>query len=89
MSFLVIPITALIASILTFFSGFGLGTILLPVFTIYYDAPIAVALTAIVHFTNNIFKLGFDFLNENVIEEHALQLKADRVILVHGTSNLF
>ena len=37
----------------------------------------------------NIFKLGFDFLNENVIEEHALQLKADRVILVHGTSNLF
>jgi uncharacterized membrane protein YfcA len=63
MSFLVIPITALIASILTFFSGFGLGTILLPVFTIYYDAPIAVALTAIVHFTNNIFKLGLIYKN--------------------------
>jgi uncharacterized protein len=58
MSFIVIPLTALIASMLTFFSGFGLGTILLPVFTIYYPAPIAVGLTAIVHFLNNIFKLG-------------------------------
>lgn len=54
----VIPITAFIASIFTFFSGFGLGTILLPVFTIYYDAPIAVGLTAIVHFLNNTFKIA-------------------------------
>lgn len=58
MSIFIIPLTALIASVLTFFSGFGLGTILLPVFTIYYDAPIAVGLTAIVHFLNNIFKIG-------------------------------
>lgn len=65
MSFFIIPITALLASILTFFSGFGLGTILLPVFAIYYDLPIAVVLTAIVHFCNNMFKIGLVFKNIN------------------------
>ncbi len=65
MSFFVIPITALVASLLTFFSGFGLGTILLPVFAMYYDAPIAVGLTAIVHFSNNIFKMGLVYKNIN------------------------
>lgn len=49
MSFIIIPLTALVASLLTFFSGFGLGTILLPVFAMYYDTPIAVGLTAMVH----------------------------------------
>lgn len=65
MSIFIVPLTALIASILTFFSGFGLGTILLPVFTIYYDAPIAVGLTAIVHFLNNAFKIGLVYKNIN------------------------
>jgi uncharacterized membrane protein YfcA len=65
MSFIIIPLTALIASILTFFSGFGLGTILLPVFTIYYPAPIAVGLTAIVHFLNNAFKIGLVYKHIN------------------------
>ncbi|MBC7693940.1 MAG: sulfite exporter TauE/SafE family protein [Burkholderiales bacterium] len=63
MSIVLIPLTALLASILTFFSGFGLGTILLPVFSIYYEPPIAVALTAIVHFLNNIFKIGLVYKN--------------------------
>jgi uncharacterized membrane protein YfcA len=65
MSFFLIPLTALIASVLTFFSGFGLGTILLPVFAIYYPMPIAVMLTAIVHFSNNVFKLGLVYKNIN------------------------
>lgn len=65
MSFFIIPLTALIASILTFFSGFGLGTILLPIFTIYYPAPIAVGLTAIVHFLNNAFKIGLVYKHIN------------------------
>ena len=65
MSFFIIPLTALFASILTFFSGFGLGTILLPVFSIYYDAPTAVVLTAIVHFLNNIFKIGLVYKKIN------------------------
>ncbi|MCC6138429.1 MAG: sulfite exporter TauE/SafE family protein, partial [Bdellovibrionaceae bacterium] len=57
MDFVVIPIVAFAASLLTFFSGFGLGTILLPVFAIWFPIDISVALTAVVHFLNNIFKL--------------------------------
>lgn len=56
-AYVLIALTSLIASGLTFFSGFGLGTILTPVFAVFFDLPIAVALTAIVHFLNNLFKL--------------------------------
>ena len=47
-----------IASGLTLFSGFGLGTILMPVVAIFFPVPVAVAITAIVHLLNNLFKLG-------------------------------
>ncbi len=65
MIYVLIPLTALIASFLTFFSGFGLGTILLPVFAMYYPLPIAIGLTACVHLLNNVFKLGlvYKFIN--------------------------
>lgn len=53
---LIIAIVALLASALTFFSGFGLGTILLPVFAVFFPVELAIALTAIVHFLNNVFK---------------------------------
>ena len=53
----IICIIALFASLLTFFSGFGLGTILTPVFAIFFPIEIAISLTAIVHLLNNIFKL--------------------------------
>ena len=58
MTLLVIAIVAAGASALTFFSGFGLGTLLLPVFAIFYPVEIAVASTAVVHFLNSLFKLG-------------------------------
>ena len=45
------------ASALTFFSGFGLGTLLLPAFAFFYPIEIAVASTAVVHFLNGLFKL--------------------------------
>ncbi|MFN0157659.1 MAG: TSUP family transporter [Bacteroidota bacterium] len=57
MDYLVISIVALAASALTLFSGFGLGTILLPAFLLFFPADLAVAMTAIVHFSNNLFKL--------------------------------
>lgn len=57
MEFIIISISAIIASGLTFFSGFGLGTLLMPVFAIFFPVEIAVALTAVVHFLNNLFKL--------------------------------
>lgn len=44
------------ASLLTLMTGFGLGTILTPVFAMLYDVKIAVFLVAIVHFLNNAFK---------------------------------
>lgn len=49
---------AFLASLLTFFSGFGLGTLLLPVFALFFPVPAAVAATAIVHLANNLFKLA-------------------------------
>lgn len=58
MEYFIICIVAFLASILTFFSGFGLGTILLPVFALFFPIEIAIALTGVVHFFNNIFKLG-------------------------------
>jgi len=53
---ILVSLTAFIASLLTFFSGFGLGTMLMPVFAIFFPVEIAIALTAVVHFLNNIFK---------------------------------
>ena len=58
MMIFIIPIAALVTSFLTFFSGFGLGTILMPVFIIFFPIDTAIALTAIVHFLNNILKVS-------------------------------
>ncbi len=57
MEIIVISLAAFLTSILTFFSGFGLGTILMPVFVIFFPADIAIALTGVVHFLNNLFKI--------------------------------
>ena len=50
---------SLVAAGLTFFSGFGLGTLLLPAFAVFFSIELAVAATAIVHLANNLFKLAF------------------------------
>ena len=57
MEIVLICLSAFFAAILTFFSGFGLGTILTPVFMIFFPVNLAIALTGVVHFFNNIFKL--------------------------------
>lgn len=57
MSYLVVCTVALAASALTFFSGFGLGTLLLPAFAFFVPIEHAVALTAVVHFLNGLFKV--------------------------------
>jgi uncharacterized protein len=54
----VLSLAASVTSLLTFFSGFGLGTILMPVFAIFFPIDLAIALTGVVHFLNNIFKLS-------------------------------
>lgn len=57
MEYILVSAAALIVSVLTFFSGFGLGTLLMPVFAIFFPIEIAIAATAIVHLANNIFKV--------------------------------
>jgi uncharacterized membrane protein YfcA len=57
MEIVIISLAAFLIAILTFFSGFGLGTILTPVFMIFFPVDLAIALTGVVHFFNNIFKL--------------------------------
>jgi len=56
MDIAVIAIVAAVASALTLYSGFGLGTILLPAFALFFPAPVAVAATGVVHLLNNLFK---------------------------------
>ncbi len=60
-----IAITAFLASLSTFFSGFGLGTILLPVFSLFFSPEIALAITALVHLINGLFKVTLTFKNTN------------------------
>ena len=57
MEIVIICLAAFFTAILTFFSGFGLGTILTPVFAIFFPIEIAIALTGVVHFSNNLFKI--------------------------------
>lgn len=58
MDYLVVSLTAFTASAITLFSGFGLGTILLPVMALFFPVELAVSLTAVVHLLNNLLKLG-------------------------------
>jgi uncharacterized membrane protein YfcA len=58
MELILIGLAALFTSALTLFSGFGLGTILMPVFALFFPLPLAIAATVVVHFANNLFKLG-------------------------------
>jgi len=53
-----LAVAAFLTSLLTFFSGFGLGTLLLPVFALFVPIEVAVSATAVVHAANNIFKVG-------------------------------
>lgn len=50
-------------AIITLFSGFGLGTLLLPAFALVFPPQAAVAATAVVHGLNNLFKIGLLWRN--------------------------
>jgi uncharacterized membrane protein YfcA len=58
MMLLVVGVVAFAASALTFVSGFGLGTLLMPVFAAFMPVERAVAATGVVHFLNSLFKFG-------------------------------
>ncbi len=65
MEIIIIPLVAFLVSILTFFSGFGLGTILTPAFMLFFPIELSIGLTGIVHFLNNLFKLFLVGKNAN------------------------
>lgn len=56
MELTLILLTAFAVAVLTLFSGFGLGTLLMPAFALFFSLPVAVAATAVVHLANNLFK---------------------------------
>lgn len=78
MEIILISIVAFLVAILTFFSGFGLGTILTPVMMIFFPVEVAIALTGVVHFSNNIFKLVL--VGKNVNKEVALRFGIPAII---------
>lgn len=55
-TYIIVIVISVMASALALFSGFGLGTVLLPAFALFFPLPIAIAATAVVHLVNNIFK---------------------------------
>lgn len=71
MDILLISLVAFLASLLTLFSGFGLGTLLMPVVAWFFPLEVAIGITAIVHLANNLFKvalLGKDAVKEVLIK---------------------
>lgn len=57
MEYALVILIALAASTLTFFTGFGLGTVMLAAFVLVFPVALAVPACALVHLSNNFFKL--------------------------------
>jgi len=58
MVYVLVALASVIVAGLTFFSGFGLGTLLMPLFALFFPVQVAIAATAVVHLANNIFKVA-------------------------------
>ena len=56
-AYAIVCVTAFGVAALTLLSGFGLGTLLMPAFALFFPVPVAIAATAVVHLANNLFKL--------------------------------
>ena len=66
MDYLAVGLAALFVSALALYSGFGLGTLLMPIFALFFPIPVAVASTAVVHLSNNFFKILLVGRNANL-----------------------
>lgn len=66
MEFFIVCLVAMAASALTLFSGFGLGTLLMPVVALFFPLETAIAMTAVVHLANNGFKIALLGKNADV-----------------------
>ncbi|MES2122986.1 MAG: sulfite exporter TauE/SafE family protein [Chlamydiota bacterium] len=63
MEYIIISVSAFAISLLTFYSGFGLGTTLMPVMALFFPLPIAIGLTAVVHLLQNALKTALLWKN--------------------------
>jgi len=54
----IVAVAAFLTAGLTMYSGFGLGTLMLPVFALFLPVEMAVVATALVHGANNVFKVS-------------------------------
>ena len=81
-AYLLIALTAFFAAALTMYSGFGLGTILLPVFALFFPAEVAVVATAMVHGANNVFKVSLlgRFADKDVVLKFGLPAIAAAIL---------
>ena len=77
----IVSIVSFATAILTFFSGFGLGTILTPVMMIFFPTEVAIAFTGLVHFSNNFFK--FFLVGKNIDKEVLIRFGLPSVIAAY------
>lgn len=84
-------LVTLMVSILTLMTGFGIGTILTPTFTLFYDIKTAVFLVAVVHLANNLLKVGLfmKHLDKKIFRRFGLVSLTGAVIgsLLYGAVN--
>ena len=57
MQYIVLVSLSLFTSIVTLFTGFGVGTIMMPVMALFFDVKVAIMLAAIVHIFNNLSRI--------------------------------
>jgi len=81
-AYLIVALTAFVAAGLTLYSGFGLGTMLLPVFALFFPAEMAVVATALVHGANNVFKVSLlgRFADKEVVLKFGLPAIAAAIL---------
>jgi uncharacterized membrane protein YfcA len=86
---IIVLLITLVTSTITLLSGFGVGTVLTPVFAFFYDVRTAVFLVAIVHLANNLLKLGLFIrhVDREVLKRFGLVSLAGALIgsLLQGT----
>ena len=58
LAYVFVGAVAAAVSMLTLFAGFGLGTLLMPAFALFFPIEVAVAATAVVHAANGLFKVA-------------------------------
>jgi uncharacterized membrane protein YfcA len=69
MNIIIPAFTAFLAAALTLMTGFGLGTILTPIFLLFYDVKIAILIVAVVHLLNNLLKFSLfsRYINTDIL----------------------